>query len=320
MKKDTGARIPAAVCLRTYAPHALVAALSLLSYVLLFALLLGGATRALAEMRRVDDAPHNEIVLANEPNGEATMIYLKNHAVRGATDENAVSDLFMLLPDRTYHGDLYFEGTLAPGTCAVSANIAARYGLTVGREAVIMANGLRFTVTVILPAQGGIDPLYEHEGVILLSYDEALLDRTYAYVSFTTDGDGYRSLSDLIYTEDLRADAVGRLLLPASVAALSALGLFLVCEIFLFGKRRADYAVLVSLGIRGERLLAALLAEHSAKYILPALIAAAVFLPRYACYGEVFYTCILVFAALCAALSILLSLADWRRTYYVRAK
>ena len=240
--------IPVAVRLRAYKSHALIAAVALMTFILLLEFILGEAVCAVCNIRRVNLSPQNELVISAEPNGEECFYYLKNYAVSGSTEQNALSDILMLRPSAEYgENTIGFSGTLSSGECAVSANIANKYGLDIGDRATVMGSGKSFSVSALIPAQEGIDEDYRHEGIIVLAYDEELLDRSYLYISFMTDGDGYKSLQRLVYLEDLRDAEGSTLVAMALVATVAVPVLMLLCEIFIFKRRRYDYTHAVTI-------------------------------------------------------------------------
>ena len=286
--------IPVCVKLRAYIPHILIILTVFSAYTLLFAFIAGRSVRTLAELRRINDAPHNEIIFAGKENGRESFIYLKNYGVSGETGENALSDILMVIPGRSYsENDVYFTGELEAGTCAVSANIAARYGLSEGQTARVMGTDKTFTVSRVITAQAGIDSDYRHEGIIILSYDGELLGRDYLFVSFDTDADAYASLARLVRINTLKEKNRNGLIMYGAVA-LAALALTMaLCEMFLFSRRIRDYAVMASLGERSGALCARALFDNTLKYTVPAALVCLVYGGAYSCYGEV-YTVIAV--------------------------
>lgn len=313
--------IPCAVRVRTYRPHALIALIALAAFVLAFQFFIGNAATAVAELKRVQDSPVSEIVLAGEKNEGESFYYLKNYAVAGGTRENAVSDVLMLQPDVVYSANsVYFTGTLEPGTCAVSANIAARYALEVGDHARVIGTDKTFRVARVLPAQAGIDEDYLHEGIVILSFDEGLLNKNYLHMTFCTDGDGYRSLYRLVFVEDL-ADGCATALSLYALAALAIMAcVMLLAEGLLFRSRREDYALMVALGVYRGQLLLRVLLENAAKYLLPLLIVAAGYAHTLGCYGAAYALPVLGFSAVCILSNAVYSAVTVRRLYYVKSR
>ncbi len=310
-----------AVRVRAYIPHALTALLAFAAYLLAFAFLAGKTAHAAAELRRTVHAPHNEIVFAGERNGKESFLYLKNYAVSGRKGENALSDVLMVLPETEYaENNIGFCGTLESGTCAVSANIAAKYGLRVGDSARVMAAGKTFRVAALLPAQDGLDEDYLHEGLIVLSYDEELLDRSYTYVSFMTDGDAYRSLDTLLFVGDIQKESIGELILCALIALFSASAAIAASEYFLFRARREDYATLSALGVGAKRLFVRIFAESVLRYALPLVAVSAVFDAWYYSYAEAYAIPVACFTGAIVLLSAVYSFIMIRRLYYVKSK
>ncbi|MBQ8214234.1 MAG: hypothetical protein IJZ80_09510 [Clostridia bacterium] len=295
--------------------------LVLVAYVILFQFFIDDAARALSEWKRVQDSPANEIVFSDRQNEGECFYYLKNHAVSGEAKKNAVSDVFMLLPDTVYRANsIYFSGTLEKGTCAVSANVAARYGLAIGDFAQIMGTEKSFRVARLLPAQSGIDEDYRHEGIIILAYEEALLERNYSYVSFVTDGDAYQSLERLVFVEDM-ANGCARMLAFSACAAVGViLIMMIVCERFLLQARHRDYTALVWLGFHSAGLGRRVFAENFIKYILPAVLTVLFYAVFYACYASVYWSLAICFLIFCLILNAVYSLIVMRSLYYVGAK
>lgn len=313
--------VPFAVRVRAFRSHALIALIALAAFVLAFQFFIGNAAGDVAELKRVKDSPTSEIVFAGEQNPGESFYYLKNHAVAGGTRENAVSDILMLMPDVVYGANsVYFSGTLEEGTCAVSANIAARYALEEGDHARVIGTDKTFRVARILPAEAGIDEDYLHEGIVILSFDGALLNKNYLYVTFGTDGDAYRSLHRLVFVEDLAKGCGLSLSLYALAAVLIVAALMALGEGLLFRARRADYALLVTLGVRRGGLLLRVLLENALKYLLPLLAVSLGYTATLGCYGVAYAIPVLGFLAVLTLSGIVYSLIVVRRLYYVRAR
>ena len=313
--------IPFFVRLRAYIPHGIIFAISTLIFVLLFQFMIGGASSSLAEIKRVKDSPTNEIIFANAQNNGDTFYYLKNYSVAGSVNKNALSDVYMVMPNTEYKNNtIYFSGTLQEGTCAVSANIASQYGLKVGQKAKIIGTERYFTVDKILPCQAGLDKDYKHEGIVVLSYDSTLLDKNYNFVSFDTNGDGYHSLIDLVRTKSLSEGKGKTLFLYALIGVSSLICLIFACEIFIFKRRRADYSVLSVLGVRASYLYMIITIESLIKYTLPLLLVTVIYSSKYGCYRSSYFIPTLLFALISALICMAYSLILARRLYYVRAK
>jgi hypothetical protein len=313
--------IPLLVRLRTFCSHAGIAAITLAAYVILFQFLAGSTAKAIAELRRVEDSPNNEIVFAGEPNEGEVFYYLRNYSLLGSNQENAVSDILMVRPDTVYEANtISFNGTLAEGTCAVSANVAHRYGLSVGEYARIIGTEHSFRVASILPPQDGLDEDFRHEGIVVIAYEPELLDKSYRFVSFCTDGDGYNSLISLVFVPSL-AEGLPKALCLYAAAALAVLLLtLLVCERFLFVKRRADYRCLVTMGVGKGRLTLLVFGENLLKYALPLCVVAVLYAAFYGCYGLSYALPATLMLLICIAVLAIESWITVRRICYVRAK
>lgn len=313
--------IPLSVRLRTFRSHAGIAAIVLVAYLFLFQFLAGNTVEAIAELRRVEDSPNNEIVFAGEPNEGEVFYYLRNYSVLGSNRENAVSDILMVRPDTVYEANtISFHGTLAEGTCAVSANVARRYGLSVGEYARIIGTEHSFRVAAILPPQDGLDEDFRHEGIVVIAHEPELLDKSYRYLSFCTDGDGYNSLISLVFVPSLAEGLPEALCLYAAAALAVLLLTVLVCERFLFTKRRADYGCLVTMGMGRRRLTLMAFGENLLKYALPLGAVAALYAVPYGCYGLSYALPAILMPAVCIAVLAIESWITVRSMYHVRTK
>ena len=284
------AGIPLFVRLRAYRIHAVIAAIMLIIYGLLFGFLAGNCTRACAELRRIHDAPHREIVFSGEKITDTeSFFYLPSIHMVGTENIGVSADILMTQQGIFYsENDIYFQGTLAAGTCAVSKNLAGAYGLRIGDYATIAGEEGSFLVTHLLTAQAGIDKNFDREGIIILAYDEDLEQRASAYVSFMTDGDAYASLISLVFIEDWRAENVLTVILCAAIFLVSFVLSMLVCEIFLFRSRMRDYCLLTELGMRKRTVVRRVWVENALKYLFPLAVTGAVFTVFYSCYEAMY--------------------------------
>lgn len=313
--------VPFLVKIRAYLFHAIIAGIALIVDVLLFLFFMADAVSACAEIKRIDESPHSEIVYAGAKNGDVTFYYLKQQHLVGEKFTAVSCDILMVEDGADYaQTPIYFEGGLENGTCAVSKNLAARYGLKVGDTASIAGTEITFRVTKLLTAQSGLDKEYKREGIAVLSYDERLLDKTYSFVSFMTDGDAYSALDRLIYIKNWRAGNVTTLAVGAVVFAVVFTATVAVCEIFLFSRRRADYRIYSGLGRGRARSFFAILGENALKYITPLALTVLIFLSGLICYEAIYLLPVLY----CFAVSVLAimgySFALVWRIYKCRAK
>lgn len=321
MMRHAGNGIPMTVRLRAFYPHTLIILVVILSYMLAFQFLLGPAVRSAAQYRRVHASAVNEIIFSAEQNTGESFYYLKNDSIAGTTEENVRSDVLMVMPDAIYGtNSISLFGTLPAGSCAVSANIAERYGLHPGSYARLIGTTQTFCVDRILPAQEGLDEDYMYEGIVVLSFSPALLEHSHRFITFATDGDGYRGLDRLVYTADLAGDSVEVMTGCALAAVMVIIAVICLCEHFLFRKRHADHATLAALGLQKRQLLVRILAENGLKYFFPALLLFGIHSHIYGCYTGAYWIPVLFFLATCALVCIAYSLMITRRLYDVHAK
>lgn len=314
--------VPFVVKIRTYLFHIIIFAIVLIADVFIFQFFAENATVACSEIKRVNDAPHNEIVFSYEPTGDDSFYYIKQYHATGAKNINVSCDILMVTdPARTYkNNDIYFEGTLGGGACAVSGNLAREYGLNTGDVLKISGTDKTFKVERLITAQTGINKEYRHEGIVVLGYDGELLDKTYSYVSFTTDGDSYPSLIDLVYIGRWKEESSQDLLTYAGIALAAFCAAMAVCERFLFTSRRQDYRVLVSLGKSSPGLFGVIWAENALKYLLPPFVAAAIYSVWLAGFGTMYLITSLYLPCAAVAAITAYSLILVRRYYRCQVK
>lgn len=282
--------VPLSVKMRTYLPHLLIFAIACAAFYIAFGFIAVNAVVACAEVKRINDAPQSEIVFTGERYGEESFYYLKNQHVSGSRQTNVSCDIFMLGSGDEYddeENDIYFSGSLDKGECAVSANLVAKNGLKTGSTVRVSGTDVTLTVKKIITAQSGIDKEFSREGIMILGFDERLLDKTFVYLAFDTDGDEYRSLISLVYISSWKSANIGLIALYFAIAAALFLIIFIVCERYLFRGRSGDYALLTVLGMKRGRLLATVFFENIIKYILPLIIAEVLSLIPVFVYGAI---------------------------------
>lgn len=281
--------VPIVVKLRTFLFHAIIFAIILVVEIFVFQFFAKNAAVACSEVKRVNDAPHNEIVFSGQPTGSDYFYYLKQQHVSGTKNINVSCDILMIAPGETYgSNDIYFEGTLEEGTCAVSKNLAKEYGLGIGDVMKVTGAEKYFKVTRFIAAQAGIDKDFKRDGIVVLGYDKGLLNRQYSYVSFTTDGDAYPALISLVLIKNWKEENVKNLFIYAAISLAAFCAAIAVCERFLFMSRRQDYRVLVSLGKTSGRMFCIIWAENALKYLLPSFIVAAIYSSGLSCFGTMY--------------------------------
>lgn len=309
------------VKLRTYFIHAIIVLIVLVVDVFVFQFLAEAATGACAEIKRASDAPHSEIVFSSASFGEDSFYYLKQQHIVGTKNTNVSCDIFMIAPDRTYgQNDIYFRGSLESGTCAVSKNLARKYGLQIGDSARISGTDKTFVVSGYLTAQAGLDKDYLHEGIIVLSFDEELLERQYSFVSFATDGDEYPGLISLVFIEDWAAESARKLGGYAAAVLAVFVATTALCEWSLFFPRRRDYPVLVSLGRTTRGLFWDIWIENVFKYALPPAVLAAGYAALLSSFGAMYALPILCYIGINIICITVYSLILTRRFVACRAK
>lgn len=314
--------VPFIVRLRAYSFHAIIAVILLIVYIILLVFVGASAITACAELKRIKDAPHTEIIFSNAKNGEDSFYYLKQHHLVGEKNTSVSCDIFMVQESVEYaNNDVYFTGTLDAGTCAVSANLARKYGAGIGDRIQFIGINKTLEVVCLLPAQSGIDKDYLREGVAVVAYDEDVLNsKPYSFVSFATDGDEYHSLISLVFIENWKQENMTTVGVSAAIALAVFVAITAVCEYFLFRRRRRDYKVMVTLGKRYAKTFLTIWLENILKYLVPFFIAVLFFLPDFCCYGRMFALPVLFTAGVYLAGITLYSLIILRRLYLCHVK
>lgn len=325
--------IPFIVKLRACKVHAIVFAAMLAVFAMLFWALCGPAVQYCAEVRRFSSY-YNEAVIGGGPYGEEVLYYLNpKSAVRleGGNGKVADCDIYMTLEGEQYGGNpLLFEGVLAQGTCAVSRNLAQRYGLEIGQTARIYEDkNIVFTVAAYLPAQAGLDNQMLRDGVAVLAYSPELLElaskgqngeRTYMAFDRDADDRSYFGQFNLMFLSDLRAQNLKGLLGCAAVFAVGFLLAMFLCERFICPSVRAGYAVCGLQGKKGGRLYLRALAHAAVKYLLPYAAVCAISCAPYACYGPACALPFVIFGAFIALTAAVYTFIITRRVYTCKIK
>ncbi len=243
-------------------------------------------TESYAERERYKAATLNEIVFSHVAGYEESFYSFGGSAYAYSEDEHRLNaDVLMTVSGTEYKGNpLYLRRSLSDGTCAVSENLAVKYSLNVGEKVSVHVGKdeklYDYVISEILPAESGIDGKYMHEGIIILSENQAFINEgKHIFISFTKDNDGeYLGLVDdpargaaVVFTKDIIKSAEGKLITYAVLSTLALWVFIAVCEIFIFGKmgrKYRDYSILSTYGISRRRLFGTVLFDHCIKYML----------------------------------------------------
>ena len=288
------------VFFRKYIFQAVIALLCLLFLTVLSFSVCEKAAEAHAEKTRYESAALNEMVFSSVPAFEESLYCFSGSAyafTEGGQRLN--SDVLMTVIGRQYKDNpLYLKDALPEGSCAVSINLAAEYKVSLGDTLSIVSGEktFAFTVSMILPAQSGIDAKYMHSGIVILSECTELSETAkHIFVSFTKDWNGeYQGLIDdpargdsVVFTEDIISSAAASLIIYALLSTLTLWAFITVCEIFVFakmGRKYRDYEILCTYGISKRRLFIRVLFDHVIKYIIPIILSLVVWLIKLRIY------------------------------------
>lgn len=245
------------------------------------------ATESYAERERYKAAWLNETVFSAVPGYEENFYSFGGSAYAYSENEHRINaDVLMTVSGNEYKDNpLYLRHAPSEGSCAVSENLAVKYGLEAGKTLSVHVGKdeklFNFVISEILPAESGIDGKYMHEGIIVLSENGDFISeaKKYIYIAFTRDNDGeYVGLTDdpargasVVFADDIIKSAEGKLITYAVLSTLALWVFIAVCEILIFGKmgrKYRDYSILSTYGISKHRLFGKVLFDHCIKYML----------------------------------------------------
>ena len=265
--------IPLNVKLRTYKPHIIIGLIMLILYFILSLFIFENTIISFTEVKRANSAKTEEIIFSNEKNEGEYFYYLKNYYLKSSKNVSISADILMIDEFDNYgNNDIFFEGKLDKNSCAISNNIAKKYNIKIGNEITFIGKDKKLKVARIINPQTGIDKEYKREGIIILGYDNELLDKQYQYVTFNSDLEFYYSLINLYRISDWKKDnkkIISRNIFIFLLASLISISL---CEIFLFKNRQKDYLLYLYLGKKKIRLFLNILFENIIKYVVPLLL------------------------------------------------
>ncbi len=271
---------------RKYIFQFVISLLSLTFLTVLFFAIGEKAVYNYAQIVRYSSTDLNEIVFSTSPDYEEVFYDFGGSAYAYAGDGQRLNcDIFMTHAAGKYEKNpLYLKAHLNEGECALSQNLAYRFGIAVGDRLQLRIGReealFDFYVGVILPAQSGVDTKYMHEGVLILSENKQLTEYgRFVYTSFIKNGDEYKNLVDdsmrgspILFTDVIIRQSVASLFVYTLVSVFALCIFIAVSEMLIFskiGKKYRDYAILHSYGMGKSRLWRMLYLDMAIKYILP---------------------------------------------------
>ena len=261
-----------------------------------------------------EKATANEVVFSGANEGGEAFISLngKNNLLND-DGFRLNADLFMALSGASYRDNpIGFEGALSEGECFVSGDLMKLLDLKLGDRLTTTKDGIEYRISGILPAQEGWDEEYDHEGVIVLAYHDALALGAEEYVSFIESGEQYSNLRQIIFIENMQKaalDARQNAFLKALAVMLCAIAL----SEWLLGKRaRRDYFIMAFDGVSPPGLYRRIAFDLAVKYFSSVCAVGIVVFFRMREYGEAGREIILPYVAM-SLIALLFAAAIERR-------
>jgi len=265
--------IPFNVKIRTYIPHLIIGIIMLILYIILSLFIFKDTSISFTEIMRANAAKEEEIIISNEKNEGEYFYYLKNYFLKTNDDKSLSVDILMVDENHYYNdNDIYFEGKLEKNTCAISKNIAASNNLKIGSEIIIIGTDKKIKISSFLKPEIGIDKEYKRDGIIIISYDNELLDKAYQYITFNTDTEIYLSLVNLYNINDWKKNNINIVIRSIIIFTLVSILSIVLCEIFIFKKRIKDYLIYMQMGKSKNILFGNIIFENLIKYFIPLLL------------------------------------------------
>lgn len=318
--KMTDKLLPITLFIRKYLFHLII---SLLFFVFLTVLSLftcEKVTESRALIARYRAAELNETVFTVSKSYEEVFYSFNGSAYCFTENGRRISADVLMAEENGEFGKspLGFNGGLSAGECAVSENLSFKFGLSLGDSLTFSVGSdgkcFDFKISALLPAQGGIDGKYMHDGVVILSESREMIrevrsvnliaftkDRETEYAGLITDDPSRKS--PVVYSEELIKNAERSLLFCAVISLLCTAFVVAAAEMLVFGrigKKYEDYLIMKVYGISRGRLLLTVLRDNAIKYIPPLLMTFLIFFARLRCYHTAFIYPALAFSAACA--------------------
>jgi len=289
--------IPFIVKLRTYLPHFIIGIIMLILYFILSLFIFESTSIAFIEINRANASKTTEIIISKEENLGETFYYLKNYFI--GKNDNAISADILMTKENINYGvnDIYFEGTLENNSCAISRNIAMKNNIKVGDELTFISTNIRVKVSKILKPELGIDKEYKRDGIIIVNYDNNLLNRTYQFITFNDELEYYNSLVNLYRIKDWKTENIGIVIRNIIIFVISTIFSLFLCEIFIFKRRIKDYLIYIHLGKNRKKIFINIICENIIKYLIPIIIVY-LFNLYLIMYGSAYLTVILILSIL----------------------
>ena len=245
----------------------------------------------------------NEVWFAETPVEKDCFIDLNGSTFMCINNKSINADLFMQMEDVQYQDNLFdIKCALEKNVCAISKNLAIEYGLNIG-DVISTSNGqFEFEVSNIFTSQSGIDDKYNHEGIIVLSFDENLIaNKTYLYTFFACDGDGYYNVKRVIFLKDRITSYRQEYIKGCFDLTLVMLFIFLLEELFIFRKKENDYLISRQDGTRKKRMLLNIFLDNLIRLFVPVMAILAIYV-KYLKLYEVGYAFLVMNFAVCTSL------------------
>ena len=224
-----------------------------------------------ADLVRLNETSVTEAVISGIPESKESFFCFNGVRYASTADDRWIScDLLMTVEGARYEDNPFsFCADLTEGTCAVSENIMKRERLKLGDKLSVRKTDHEFEIAEIIPAQGGIDATYGHEGVVILSYASELAEQAESFMSMTVNGDQYTNYDRSVYIDDMMrsatAKSVALLIALVAVSVLTAAA----CEASLERRRYNDYKLMFADGLGPGALYTFIVKELSFKYLVP---------------------------------------------------
>lgn len=181
-------------------------------------------------------------------------------------------DVLMQEENNNYEHNIFnVDYVLGEDQCLISKNLAIENNLHIGD--ILKSKQYSFKITNFLSPMTGIDEKYEHEGVIILSYNQKMVqNRELNHVYFCKNGetgqDVYKVVSIPALSSNYRKKATIRLLQECGAILLISL----VLEIVFGWRIKKDYLIKRQFGISPKHLFFTITLDGVFKYFIPVLL------------------------------------------------
>lgn len=230
-----------------------------------------------------------EVWFANSP-ADADSFYNLNGVYFFELPNNTYlsTDILMQQNDSTYSNNYFgIKSSLENGTCLISQNVAFDNNLAIGSK--IKTKSYTFTIKGYLPSEPGLDDKYNHEGILVLAYNELMVKgKEVKYLFFCSNQTTGLDVYKIVTLNQLKLK-YKNLIIPN---VFIFLGVYLIATgltEFLFARKfKNKYLITLKEGSRKSHIFLNVFIDNVFKYVVPVVLTSFIFIKTIKSYTSSF--------------------------------